>query len=141
MLLLSIARTEFAFVSGAFLSGLMTRLYYPASSSLIADLIGRDLRVRAFGVQRFTINLAFALGMMTAGLVAASSFFWLFIVDAGTTAVLGFIILFGLARGIGTKATSAAGWGPALSSIRRNGAFIRATVASFLVAIVFWQTS
>lgn len=141
MLLLSIARTEFAFVSGAFLSGLMTCLYYPASSSLIADLIGRDLRVRAFGVQRFTINLAFALGMMTAGLVAASSFFWLFIVDAGTTAVLGFIILFGLARGIGTKATSAAGWGPALSSIRRNGAFIRATVASFLVAVVFWQTS
>ncbi len=141
MVLLSYARTPGALVCGAFLSGLATCLYYPASSSLIADLIGPELRVRAYAVQRFAINLAYAFGMMTAGLVAATSFFWLFIADAATTVILGLIILFGLKRGIGAKATSDAGWGPALVSIRRNGAFMRASLASFLVAVIFWQTS
>ncbi len=142
MILLSFAKTAPGLVCGAFISGLMTCLYYPASSSLIADLIGKELRVRAFAVQRLAIDLAYAFGMMTAGLVAASSFFWLFIADAGTTVVLGLIILFGLKRGIGGKAATAdAGWGPAIDSIRKNGAFVRACIASFLVAIVFWQTS
>ena len=141
MLILSTARSAPALISGTFLSGLMTCMYYPASSSLIADLIPRELRTRAYAVQRFAINLAFGLGMCTAGLVAASSFFWLFIIDAGTTIVLGFIILFGLARGIGRKPVANAGWGTALRTISRDGTFIRAAIASLLVAAIFWQTS
>lgn len=78
MILLSFAKTPPGFIVGAFFSGLMTSLYGPASSSLIADLIGKELRVRAYAVPRFAVNLAFACGMTTAGLVAASSFFWLF---------------------------------------------------------------
>lgn len=116
-------------------------MYYPASSSLIADLIPLELRLRAFAVQRFSINLAFGLGMATAGLVAASSFFWLFIADAGTTLVLGLIILFGLPRGIGRKSHAKAGWGEALRVIAKDRVFIRVTIASFFVAMIFWQTS
>ncbi len=141
MLLLSVAKTPAAFISGSFLCGLMTCIYYPASSSLIADLIGKELRVRAYAVQRFSINLAFALGMMTAGLVASTSFFWLFIADAGTTLVLGLIILFGLVRGIGRKSEANAGWREAVSSIVGNAPFLRAAFASLLVAVIFWQTS
>ena len=141
MLLLATAKTPLAFVALAYLSGLMTCLYYPASSSLIADLIGKELRVRAYAVQRFSINLAFACGMMTAGLVASSSFFWLFIADAGTTAVLGIIVLFGLKRGIGRAPTKNAGWGNAVPIIARDFAFLRVVFASFLVAVIFWQTS
>ena len=140
MILLGFAKSVPAFVSGAFLSGLMTNLYYPASSSLTADLIGKELRVRAFAVQRLVINLATACGMMTAGLVAAHSFFWLFIVDAATTVILGLIVLFGLQRGIGKKAVANAGWGAALPVIARDGAFLRSVAASFLVASIFWQT-
>jgi MFS family permease len=86
------------------------------------------------------MNLATACGMMTAGLVAAHSFFWLFVADAGTTVILGIIVLFGLKRGIGRKAATNAGWGAALPRIARDGVFLRAVGASFLVAVVFWQT-
>ncbi len=141
MVLLSIAKTAPAFVAVAFLSGLMTCLYYPASSSLIADLIGKELRVRAYAVQRFSINLAFACGMMTAGLLASSSFFWLFVADAGTTAILGIIVLFGLERGIGRAPSRNAGWGEAVPVIAKDFAFLRVALASFLIAVVFWQTS
>jgi MFS family permease len=140
MMLLALAKSMPAFMAGAFLCGLMTSLYYPASSSLTADLIGKELRVRAFAVQRLVINLATACGMMTAGLVAATSFFWLFVADAGTTVILGLIVLFGLKRGIGRKAASNAGWGAALPVIARDGAFLRSVAASFLVASIFWQT-
>ena len=141
MFLLSGAKTAPLIISGTFLAGLMTCLYYPAASSLIADIIPEPLRIRAYAVQRFAINLAFALGMTTAGLVASSSFFWLFIADAMTTLILGVIILFGLQRGIGRKSRDLAGWGPALHSILRNGPFLRAGLAGFLAAIIFWQTS
>ncbi len=141
MMLLSFAKAPAAFVPVAFLAGLMTCLYYPASSSLIADLIGKELRVRAYAVQRFSINLAFACGMMTAGLVAASSFFWLFVADAATTAVLGFIVLFGLKRGIGRAPSKNSGWGVAIPVIARDRAFLRVVCASFLMAVIFWQTS
>lgn len=140
MMLLAFAKSMPGFVVGAFFCGLMTSLYYPASSSLTADLIGKELRVRAFAVQRLVINLATACGMMTAGLVAATSFLWLFVADAGTTVILGLIILFGLKRGIGKKAVSNAGWGAALPVIARDGAFLRSVAASFLVASIFWQT-
>ncbi|MDP4720986.1 MAG: MFS transporter [Akkermansiaceae bacterium] len=141
MVLLALAKTPVVFVAVSFLCGLMTCLYYPASSSLIADLIGKELRVRAYAVQRFSINLAFACGMMTAGLVASSSFFWLFIADAGTTAILGLIVLFGLKRGIGRAPSKNAGWGDAVPFIARDWAFLRVVGASFLVAVIFWQTS
>lgn len=141
MIVLAFAHTVPSFIVGAFLSGLMTNLYYPASSSLTADLIGKELRVRAFAVQRLVLNLATACGMMTAGLVAATSFFWLFVADAGTTLILGLIVLFGLKRGIGKKAEATnAGWSAALPIIGKDRAFLRAVGASFLVAVVFWQT-
>ncbi len=141
MMLLAYARSLPEFVVGAFFSGLTTSIYYPASSSLTADLIGPELRLRAFAVQRLVLNLATACGMMTAGLVAATSFYWLFVADAATTVVLGLIVLFGLQRGIGRKADAAkAGWSAALPVIARDGAFLRAVGASFCVAVVFWQT-
>ena len=140
MLLLSTASTPTSIIVGTFLCGLMTSLFFPASSSLIADLVPKELRVRAYAVQRFSANLAFALGMTTAGLVAAHSFAWLFIADAASTLVLAAIILFGLQRGIGKKA-SQAGWSPALRSIAANHPFLRAFSASFLIALIFWQIS
>ena len=141
MALLGFTKTPAAFVAVSFLSGLMTCLYYPASSSLIADLIGPELRLRAYAVQRFAINLAFAFGMTTAGLVASTSFFWLFVADAGTTAILGIIVLFGLKRGIGRAPSLNSGWGEAIPAIARDGAFLRTVCASFLVSLIFWQTS
>ena len=141
MILLSLAKTVPTLVAGTFLTGFMTCIYYPASSSLIADLIEEDLRIRAYAVQRFVGNLAFACGMSTAGLLASSSFTLLFIIDASSTIVLGLIILLGLKRGIGKKSQTQSGWGEAMKSIAKNTPFIKAMIASFFVALIFWQLS
>lgn len=120
--------------------GMTSSMYFPAASALLADLVPAPLRVRAFGCQRLAVNLGFALGMMTAGALAAHSFLWLFIIDAATTALLGLLVLFGLPAGKQTPRENA-GWGVALKAMRSNGSYLRAVFASFCIATVFWQMS
>lgn len=140
MLLLSQAEGVPALVTITFMNGLMVAMYSPAAGALIADLVPHHLRVRAFSCQRLAINLGFALGMATAGFMATKSFMALFIVDAATTLILGLTILFGLkARPLVSTGTD--GWGHALKHMRGNVPFQFAAVASFLIAVVFWQMS
>jgi len=140
MLLLAGAREPGAIIAASALVGLTSAMYFPASSALLADLVPEPLRVRAFGCQRLAVNLGFALGMMTAGMLAAHSFLVLFIVDAATTAALGLIVMLGLPRGLRRRPANA-GWGVALRAMRVHGAYLRALAASFCIAIVFWQMS
>ena len=39
-------------------------MYFPVANALLTDLVGKELRVRAFGCQRLAANLGFALGEM-----------------------------------------------------------------------------
>jgi MFS family permease len=120
--------------------GMTSSMYFPAASALLADLVTAPLRVRAYGCQRLAVNLGFALGMMTAGALAAHSFLWLFVIDAATTAALGLMVWFGLPPGKQTSKENA-GWGVALRAMRSDSAYLRAVFASFCIATVFWQTS
>lgn len=140
MLGLSQASTAAWIIVLSGLVGLTSSMYFPAASALLADLVPAPLRVRAFGCQRLAVNLGFALGMMTAGALAAHSFLWLFIIDAATTAVLGLMVLFGLPKGK-QPCRENAGWGIALRAMASNGAYLRAVFASFCIAVVFWQMS
>ncbi|MBB5350759.1 MFS family permease [Haloferula luteola] len=140
MLALSQAHTANAIITCSAMVGLASSMYFPASSALLADLVPEPLRIRAFGCQRLAVNLGFALGMMTAGALAAHSFLWLFIVDAATTAVLGLLVLMGLPGGQAPSRDSA-GWGIALHAMQRHPAYLRAVFASFCIAMVFWQLS
>lgn len=140
MLGLSQASGVSALVTASFATGLMSSMYFPASSALLADLVPPRLRVRAFSCQRLAINLGFAAGMATAGFVAQHSFVALFVVDAVTTMVLGLVVLLGLPNGNGLSRRKS-GWGVALRHVRRNPRFLRAVFASFCIALVFWQMS
>jgi len=140
MLLLSQAEGVPALVITTFMNGLMVAMYSPAAGALIADLVPHHLRVRAFSCQRLAINLGFAVGMATAGFMAARSFMALFIVDAATTIILGLTILFGL-KPRPRVASGTDGWGHALKHMKGNVPFQFAAVASFLIAVVFWQMS
>ncbi|HSP43540.1 MAG TPA: MFS transporter, partial [Luteolibacter sp.] len=113
--------------------GMASAMYFPAASALLADLSPVELRIRAFSCQRLAVNLGFALGMMTAGAMAAHSFFWLFVIDAATTAALGLLVLFGVPAGKRSSGSNA-GWGVALRSMRSNSAYLRAVFASFCIA-------
>ena len=140
MLLISQASGLPALATATFMTGLFSGLYGPAAGALIADLVPPELRIRAFSCQRWAVNIGFAAGMATAGLMVKNSFMALFIIDAGTTLILGLTVLFGLkARPVGRTATG--GWSHALQHIRGNIPFLTACAASFLMTLVFLQMS
>lgn len=124
----------------AFATGLMGEAGHPAGNALIQDLVPPHQRVLAFAVNRFAVNLGWSFGPAVAGLLAEGSFFWLFVVDAGTSALFGLIAWTCLPRGNRTHA-HLAGWGPALASIRKNRPFLALFAACFCVAWIFRQTS
>ena len=68
----------------ACLSGLTIDLYRPAVSAMIADLVAPENRARAFALLYWAINLGVAVAGVTGGLLAARSYWLLFIVDAAT---------------------------------------------------------
>jgi MFS family permease len=76
------------------LLGATTDLYRPASSAVIADVVGRDDRVRAYNLRYWAINLGAAIGFALAGFLAERNYLYLFIWDAITTAAFGLIVLF-----------------------------------------------
>jgi len=141
MLLLSQAHGVPALVGTTFMTGMLTAMYGPAASALIADLVPPALRVRAFSCQRLAINFGFAAGMATAGFMAKQSFMALFIADAATTIILGLTVLFGLKPRTVSASAAKLGWGHALQHMKGNVPFQLATVAGTLIGIVFWQMS
>ena len=100
MLALSQAHTLPAVLSLAFLVGLVAELYRPAATALLGDLVKPDQRVAAFGMYRFAINLGFAFGPATAGLLASRSFLYVFVGDAATSFVYGVVALLALPHGL-----------------------------------------
>jgi MFS family permease len=140
MLLISQATGLPALATATFMTGLFSGLYGPAAGALIADLVPPELRIRAFSCQRWAVNIGFAAGMATAGLMVKKSFMALFIVDAATTLILGLTVWFGLKARPVTH-TAMGGWNHALKHVRGNVPFLTACAASFLMTLVFLQMS
>jgi MFS family permease len=93
MLALSQARAFPAILILSFTTGLCAELYRPAATALLGDLVPPDQRIAAFGMYRFAINLGFAAGPATAGLLANKSFFYVFAGDAITSVLFGIVAL------------------------------------------------
>ncbi|MBL9180121.1 MAG: MFS transporter [Verrucomicrobiaceae bacterium] len=124
----------------AFITGAINEAGHPASAALVQDIVPPEHRVIAFAVQRFAVNLGWSLGPATAGFLAEHSFFWLFVVDAATSAFFGIIAWLFLPRGRRTPAEHA-GWKHAWQSIRANHAFLALFGACVCVAWIFRQTN
>jgi MFS family permease len=75
------------------LLGLLTDLYRPASSALIADTVPPEGRAHAYSLRYWAINLGASIGLSLGGVLASHSYLLLFIGDAGTTFLFGLIIL------------------------------------------------
>jgi MFS family permease len=88
----------------SFVVGGVGEMYRPAASALIGDLVLPHQRVAAFGMYRFAINLGFAVGPAVAGFLADRSFVYIFIGDAITSAIYGFIALVALPHGVRSSA-------------------------------------
>jgi MFS family permease len=124
----------------AFITGAINEAGHPASAALVQDIVLPEHRVVAFAVQRFAINLAWSLGPATAGFLAEHSFFWLFAVDAATSAFFGIVAWLFLPRGRKT-AREHAGWSHAWQSIRANKPFLALFAACVCTAWIFRQTN
>ncbi|HSB02247.1 MAG TPA: MFS transporter [Anaerolineales bacterium] len=96
MILLGLVR-DLALISiSTFIVGFFTDLYRPAVGAAIADLVPPEARTRAYGYNYWAINLGAAVAPLLAGLMARYNYLILFVADALTTAIFGFIVLFGI---------------------------------------------
>ncbi len=96
MITLGLAR-DLALISiSTFIVGFFTDLYRPAVGAAIADLVPPESRTRAYGYVYWAINLGAAVAPVLAGLIAGYNYLILFVADALTTAIFGFIVLFGI---------------------------------------------
>jgi len=93
------AHAYLAILAITFVIGSAAEMYRPAAGALIGDLVPQEQRITAFAMFRLALNLGFATGPATAGLVADRSFFALFVADAVTSLVFGVIALVALPRG------------------------------------------
>jgi MFS family permease len=138
MLALSQARAIWLIVALTVLAGAAAELYRPASGALLADLTTAGQRVPAFAVYRFAINLGFAAGPATAGLLAERSFFLIFLGDAISSVVFGALALTMFPRGK-PEHHEEERRGELLRALRHDRVFLYFLLASFCGALVYVQ--
>ena len=138
MLALSQARAYPVILVCTFFVSLVGELYRPAATALLGDLVAPEQRVIAFGMYRFAVNLGFALGPATAGLLANRSFFFLFAGDAATSLVYGIVAFTALPHGIRSGSSSEKTTG-ALRIAFADRAFMLFLAASLCVTCVEFQ--
>jgi MFS family permease len=138
MMVLSQAAQLPALVITAFFLGLISECGHAAGSALVQDIVPEEQHVLAYSIERFAVNLGWSLGPLCAGLLAERSFFWLFAVDAITSAFFGIVAIVALPRGRMAEKT-AASWGPAWASIRSNTPFLMLFGACFCGTWCFRQ--
>lgn len=138
MLALSQAGDLWLVLALAALAGLTSELYRPASAALLADLIPPERRVTGYALYRLAINLGFAAGPATAGLLAERSFFLIFLGEALTSAAFGIAALLFLPEGTRSRRHEEHR-GELVRAIRADRPFQLFLVASLLGAFIYFQ--
>jgi MFS family permease len=138
MLLLSQAHGLAIIIVLTMLTGLTNEFYRPASQALLADIVPSQQRTTAFAALRVAFNAGFAFGPATAGLLAASGYFWLFAGDAATSVLFGMVALLALPRGAHSSPTNSS-WADAWRVLRRDRKLHQLLLANFAVGLVFFQ--
>ncbi len=105
-----------AIITAVVVFSLLTEMYRPAASAMIADLVSPAHRVHAYGLMYLSINLGFSVAPVAGGLLAAYSFLVMFWVDAATMLTYGLIIFFAIRETLPSRSAS----GNASSSISTN---------------------
>jgi len=72
--------------------GLFSNMAGPAHSAMVADLLPENKRTEGFGVLRVVGNLSWIIGPTIGGIVAAKSFFGLFVIDCVLSTIVALIV-------------------------------------------------
>jgi MFS family permease len=73
--------------------GTLSDIAGPAHQAMVADMLPEEKRAEGFGILRVTANLAWIVGPTIGGLLAARSFFSLFVVDAVSSLITAAIVV------------------------------------------------
>jgi MFS family permease len=139
MVALSQAHAYSLIVVLAFAAGLVSEARRPASLALLTDLVPAGQRVTAFAVLRMGENVAFAGGMALGGLIANTSFLWLFVGDAASSIVYGTIALVALPEGVRVSRAEEARRGGGYGGVTGDPAFLLFLAATVLLAFIYFQ--
>ncbi|MCU1590763.1 MAG: putative arabinose efflux permease, family [Frankiales bacterium] len=77
----------------AFVFGVTSEMYRPASSASVADLVPQEQRARAFALLFWALNLGFAVATLLGGYLADKGYWLLFGGDAATSLVFAGVVL------------------------------------------------
>lgn len=147
LLILSIMQSRWGFITTVGVFALVSDMYRPAASAMIADHVAIEHRPHAFALMYIAINLGFAIAPPIGGLLAELSFRWLFWGDAGTMVLYGIIILALISESLpsrnevdpSTPGTGPVLFGDALRRIAGDTTFLLMCLATLLIALVFMQ--
>jgi MFS family permease len=141
MIILGLARDLLLISVATFIVGFFTDLYRPAVGAAIADLVPPESRTRAYGYNYWAINLGAAVAPILAGLMAQYNYLILFIADALTTAVFGFIVLFGIRETRPAEAQHAAHLpiGERISQLKRAPILLIFSLITLFFGMIYTQ--
>ena len=140
-LVLSQIRMFELFVVWIFLVSLVIDSLRPANAASIALYARPENITRAFSLNRMAINLGFSVGPAIGGLLAAVSYFWLFVADGFTCFLAGFLFYFYF-RKRKTYKNEAHIEGdpfPIKTSVWKDGRFLIFSFFVMLFAVCFFQ--
>src|SRR6266536_1568867 len=105
------------------------------------------LAISAYGLGNFlasifglAFNAGWAFGPATAGFLAAHSFFWLFVGDAATSLLFGWVAWTALPRGVKSEQAQVK-WSTALKHVASDRRLLQVLLASLMIAPAFFQIS
>lgn len=138
MVALSQARGFLALAALAALAGTAAEMYRPASLALMTDFTPQGERITAFALFRTATNAGIAAGPAVAGFLAQKSFLWIFLGDAATSILFGFVALLALPRGRPDAATTPTPGG-LMTALRTDKQLRRILVGMSLAIFVIFQ--
>ncbi len=121
----------------ALLLGVVHMMPSPAMVAAIIDVTPEADRPRAFNLQFWCFNMGGAIAAALAGIVAEFSFFALFAIDAGMTALTALLIFFWVPETL--PARSSTGPAPGLGRVLRDRAFLTFVGLTFVLALLAAQ--
>ena len=141
MITLGLARGLVLISISTFIVGFFTDLYRPAVGAAIADLVPAESRTRAYGYNYWAINLGAAVAPILAGLMAGYNYLILFMADALTTAIFGFIVLFGIreTRPIEVHHTAHASLNERISQLKRAPILLIFSFITLFLGMIYTQ--
>jgi MFS family permease len=124
--------------------GLFASIGFPAQQAMVADLLPEEKRSGGFGIFRVVANMAWVLGPVIGGLLAARSYMPLFVCDAVFSSITACIVLLAIretrpARVEGKPEQTIVQTFAGYRDVLRDGTYVLFIGACILMTIVYLQ--